>query len=209
MYEDQYQREKVMREVFYEQQEKENKEVDDKRPALFRKHKAYNSQPDKNIHEEFKDMSSKESSFKDMKKQYNVSEKQNQVDYLNQQVFQAMFNALKDRQIKFYAFLNKEFNILNYKSARCSYYCFEDMSSSVMEASQCVHLCREGIIECKDYAENLQKQADQEIKDCQEKAMDIKKLSDPMMHWISCYEKLIGKFDDMEKELMSEFSNII
>ena len=34
-------------------------------------------------------------------------------------------------------------------------------------------------------------------------------MTDPIMHWISCYEKLILKFDDMELQIKDEFSNFI
>jgi len=34
-------------------------------------------------------------------------------------------------------------------------------------------------------------------------------MTDPVIHWISCYEKLILRFDTMEKEITHEFSNFI
>jgi hypothetical protein len=46
---------------------------------------------------------------------------------MNEQVFEYLYERLKDRQIRFYAFLNKEFNIMNYKSARCSMHCFDSI----------------------------------------------------------------------------------
>jgi hypothetical protein len=36
--------------------------------------------------------------------------------------------AVKTRQLQFYAFLNKQFNVMNYKSARCSMHCFDSTS---------------------------------------------------------------------------------
>lgn len=203
LYEKQYQQEKLMQEVFYQEQSQEQQEVESKRPALFRKTKPGQSKP--NFHQEMKDMSPTSENLKN----HLVSKEGNQVEFINQNAFRAMFIALKERQIRFYAFLNKEFNILNYKAARCSYYCFDDLSSTVAEASKWVHLCREGLLESKSYAEQLQNQADQEIKECQQKSESLDIKTDPTMHWIAWYEKLILKFDDMEKELASEFSNII
>jgi len=55
----------------------------------------------------------------------------------------------------------------------------------------------------------LQRAAEKEVETCQEEAKDIKKMTDPVMHWISCYEKLILKFDDMEKAIHSEFKYFI
>ena len=47
------------------------------------------------------------------------------VDHMNEQIFNYLYERMKERQIRFYAFLNKEFNIMNYKSARCSMHCFD------------------------------------------------------------------------------------
>jgi len=44
---------------------------------------------------------------------------------MNEQIFEYLYERMKDRQLRFFAFLNKEFNILNYKSARCSMHCFD------------------------------------------------------------------------------------
>ena len=116
---------------------------------------------------------------------------------------------MKERQIKFYAFLNKEFNVMNFKSARCSMHCFDSIERSVPEVNDCLKLCREGISGCKEYAYKLQKTAEKEVETCQKEAKEMKKLTDPIFHWISCYEKLILKFDSMENEIQHEFSNFI
>ena len=75
---------------------------------------------------------------------------------MSDEVFGYMYRRLKERQIKFYAFLNKEFNVLNYKSAKCSYHCFDDLDQSVMQANECLALCREGIVGCRDFASRVQ-----------------------------------------------------
>ena len=45
---------------------------------------------------------------------------------MNDKVFNLLYQNMQNRQINFYAFLNKEFNVMNYKSARCSLHCFDN-----------------------------------------------------------------------------------
>ena len=45
---------------------------------------------------------------------------------MTDKMFESLERRLKFRQVNFYAFMNKEFNIMNYKSARCSMHCFDD-----------------------------------------------------------------------------------
>jgi hypothetical protein len=66
------------------------------------------------------------------------------VQHMNEQVFEYLYQRLKERQIRFYAFLNKEFNIMNYKSARCSMHCFQE-DRPLKQVNSCLSLCREGI----------------------------------------------------------------
>lgn len=119
MFEEHHQRQKAMQEVFYEQMNEEEDELQMKKPALFRKSKPAPVEHVKSVNEEFQNMSSEHKRFEEMKKQFHVSEDKNQVDYMNTEVFKMMYKGLKERQLKFNVFLNKEFNILNYKSARC------------------------------------------------------------------------------------------
>lgn len=210
MYEQQYQREKVLQDVFLEESKQEVSKLDIKKPALFRNKKLH-SNPEKpsTFQEEYSNMAPDSSqSFADLKKQYRVPEGQFS-QHMENEAFNMMFHALKERQLKFYAFLNKEFNILNYKSARCALHCYDDISTSVFDAAQCVQVCRQGVTSCKDFTKQIQDQADSEVKSCHEEASGTKVMSDPIMHWISWYEKLILKFDDMETEILSEFSNFI
>ena len=81
--------------------------------------------------------------------------KKGAVEHMNDQMFQFLYQRMKDRQIGFYAFLNKEFNIMNYKSARCSMHCFED-ERPLRQVNECLSLCREGITGCREYAMKLQ-----------------------------------------------------
>lgn len=74
---------------------------------------------------------------------------------MNEQVFEYLYDRMRDRQIKFYGFLNKEFNIMNYKSARCSMHCFDSTEKNLKEVNGCLQVCRQGISGCKDFAFNL------------------------------------------------------
>lgn len=44
-----------------------------------------------------------------------------------------------------------------------------------------------------------------EVEVCKKNAEDLKVLTDPIIHWVSCYEMLIKKFDVMQKDLKEEF----
>lgn len=131
------------------------------------------------------------------------------VQHMNEQMFQFLYERMKERQIRFYAFLNKEFNIMNFKSARCSMHCFADEARPLKQVNACLALCREGITGCREYAFKLQKQAEVDVEACQKEARNLKNLTDPVTHWIACYEKLILRFDAMEGEITHEFSHFI
>ena len=138
-----------------------------------------------------------------------MPENENVIDDMHKKAFDFLYKRVKDRQINFYAFLNKEFNILNYKSARCSMHCFDDPSVPLREANECLSVCRLGIQGCKDFAMEKQKTAEDDLEGCHQQAQDLSSLTDPVIHWISCYEKLIKKMDVMESEIKTEFSNFI
>ena len=74
---------------------------------------------------------------------------------MNEKVFDYLYERLRDRQIRFYAFLNKEFNIMNFKSARCSLNCFDSIDRPLPQVNDCLKLCREGISGCRDFALKL------------------------------------------------------
>lgn len=91
---------------------------------------------------------------------------------MNEKVFDFLYQRIKDRQVIFYAFLNKEFNILNYKSARCSMHCFDNHEKPLAEVGQCLKICRSGITSCREFAFNQQKEAEDELDACHEQAKD-------------------------------------
>ena len=101
------------------------------------------------------DFDPEQKSQEQLREFFKVSKDKNEVDYMNEQMFEYLYKRMKDRQINFYAFLNKEFNIMNYKSARCSMHCFDSVDRSIINVNECLSLCREGITGCKDFAFKL------------------------------------------------------
>ena len=66
-----------------------------------------------------------------IKDHFRIPSEKTVVEDMTQRSFESLKLRLKDRQINFYAFLNKEFNVMNYKSAKCSMHCYEDQAKSV------------------------------------------------------------------------------
>ena len=137
-------------------------------------------------------------SHDEMREFFRVSKEKNAIENMNEQVFDYLYQRMKETQVTFYAFLNKEFNVMNFKSARCSMHCFDSTDRQVSEVNECLKLCREGIQGCKQYAYKLQKKAEQEVEVCQNDSKSFKTLTDPVFHWVSCYEKLLLKFDNRQ-----------
>lgn len=98
---------------------------------------------------------------------------------------------------------------MNFKSARCSMHCFGNNDTPIVDVNSCLKICRSGIQGCREYAFNQQKKAEEDLDLCHQQAKDQTTLSDPVIHWISCYEKLIKKFDYIEQDIGKEFSNFI
>ena len=128
---------------------------------------------------------------------------------MNEKMLESVKLRLKTRQLEFFAFLNKEFNVMNYKSARCSMHCFDDTKVSMNGTNHCLKVCREGITNCRDFAQALQDKTKAEHELCVKEAPKLEKLTDPVVHWMSCQEKVILKFDTMESSIKNEFSNFI
>lgn len=154
---------------------KRDKELDEKKPAFFQKNAMRGSDdwrqqefenykklqketemdfdPNTKTHEEIRDF-------------FKVSAEKDVLTDMNSKMFDSMFTRLKQRQISHYAFLNKEFNVMNYKSARCSMHCFDSVDRPVAHVNECLKVCRQGIQECREFAFNLQKESEAELKKC-------------------------------------------
>ena len=89
-----------------------------------------------------------EKSEEELRQFFRVEKEKNPVDDMNAKIFEHLHLRLRDRQVSFFAFLNKEFNIMNFISARCSMHCFDDPSKELAEVNNCLQVCRGGIREC-------------------------------------------------------------
>ena len=74
------------------------------------------------------DFNPDEKSYEEIRDFFRVPKDKNVLEDMNSRMFDNMFTRLKERQISHYAFLNKEFNMMNYKSARCSMHCFDSVA---------------------------------------------------------------------------------
>ena len=88
-------------------------------------------------------------------------------------------------------------------------YCFDTPSKPLGEVNVCLKTCRQGITDCRDFAHNLQKEAQQKLSSCITEASDQRNLTDPIVHFISCYEQTIKRYDTIESEIQDEFSNYV
>ena len=79
---------------------------------------------------------------------FKVSKDKNALDDMNEKVLDNLHKRLRTNQIGFYAFLNKEFNIMNFKSSKCSMHCFDSTSRPLREVNNCLSVCRGGIKGC-------------------------------------------------------------
>jgi hypothetical protein len=131
----------------------------------------------------------------------------------DKEAFQDAVNAIKKFEYRFYAFLNKEFNVLNKKMIRCSMICYDDPKLfSVNEAKICAEKCHQNIREAAKFAENLQEKNKNKLMECIEKAREFKDenlADDKVTNFFKCYDNLIEDFNTMEKEIKREFSYYI
>jgi len=82
---------------------------------------------------------------------------------MNDKMLESSMARMKTQSNVFYAFLNKQFNIMNFKSARCSMHCFDSVTRPLDQVSTCLKTCRQGITDCRDFAHNLQKESQQKL----------------------------------------------
>ena len=140
---------------------------------------------------------------------FKISEDKDAVKDMNQKMFESTTMRMKTRANSFYAFLNKQFNIMNFKSARCSMHCFDSTAKPLAQVGGCLQTCRAGIKECRDFAQDLQKEQEQALGKCIGEAADQKNLTDPIVHFVSCYEQTLIRYDKIEGQVLEEFGNYI
>ncbi len=96
-----------------------------------------------------------EKSSEELRQFFRLDQSKNPVEDMSEKIFEHLHERLKDRQVTFYAFLNKEFNMMNFKSARCSMHCFDDASRKLSEVNTCLQVCRQGIKDCQEFAHTV------------------------------------------------------
>ena len=88
-----------------------------------------NFDPSTKTHEELRDF-------------FKITEGAEPVKDMNVKMFESTMQRMKVSQNLFYAFLNKQFNIMNFKSSRCSMHCFDTPTRSLNEVGGCLSTCR-------------------------------------------------------------------
>ena len=153
-----------MNKILQEEQEKKKEYKQSKRPAFFRK----DSEKPKNWKEEeyeaYKklrkedelDFDPAKATPEQLQEKFKVATgDKEQLEVMNQKMIESLTERLKERQLKFFTFLNKEFNILNYKSTNCQMHCFDDTNVPVNDVNECLSVCRVGIGEARKFAQDL------------------------------------------------------
>ena len=144
---EEYEREKAEQTKVMRQLEKIRKQEADERearkPAFFRKDRekkltlkeqqARDYQKVQAATEIDFDVSKK--SHEELRKFFKVPEGKTMDHDMNEKMLESVQIRLKSRQLSFFAFLNKEFNIMNYKSARCSMHCFDNTSLPMFQVN--------------------------------------------------------------------------
>ena len=119
-------------EEFNQQQQQDANQIESKKPAFFQKGVERKSRKEEQYEawKKLKDMTDMnfnpdEKSHEEMREFFKVSGDKHAVEDMHDKMLMKVTERLDLRQLKFYAFLNKEFTIMNYKSARCSKHCFD------------------------------------------------------------------------------------
>ena len=89
-----------------------------------------------------------EKSDDELRSFFKLNSEKKPVEDMTDKVLEHLHERLQDRQIGFYAFLNKQFNLMNFKTARCSMHCFDSTERPLVEVNSCLTVCRQGIKDC-------------------------------------------------------------
>ncbi len=130
---------------FYKDLKEEKDDAEAKKPAFFQKKDESSGKEDPwaKLRQQIKmDFDPAEKSDEELREFFKLSKDKNAIEHMNEQVFDFLFERMKDRQVRFYAFLNKEFNVMNFKSARCSMHCFNSTERNLGEINNCLGVCR-------------------------------------------------------------------
>lgn len=158
--------------------------IESKKPAFFQKdtfekpHRELSwREKEHEAYKKFKEASKmdfdpEKKSYEELKEFFKISGDTSAVNDMTQKMLESTTGRLKTRSNEFLAFLNKQFNIMNFKSARCSMHCFDSTAQPLANVGLCLQTCREGITGCRDFANNLQKESAQKLSQCIKDASD-------------------------------------
>lgn len=133
-------------------------------------------------------------------------------EYSHKEVLKDANETVKKLEYRYYAFLNKEFNILNKKMIKCSMICYDNPNLfTVNEAKMCAEKCHYNIKEAKKFAEKVHEREKEKLTKCLEEAAEFSKNNseDKISSFFTCYKTLAENFKNMENEIKTEFSNYI
>ena len=213
-------RQKAHQEFKMEELERQ-RAIEARKPAFFQKTATQETEKPKNWREEEKEAYYKlqkalEMNFdpaskthEELREFFKLPEGKESVTDMTERMFDSTMGRLKARSNTFYAFLNKQFNIMNFKSARCSMHCFDSPAVPLSQVQTCLQTCRQGITECRDLDHNLQKGQQEKLSACIASADEQKHMKDPVTFFLSCYEKTTLAYDDLEAQIEEEFSNYV
>ena len=94
-------------------------------------------------------------SHEEMREFFKVSDTKDMVTDMHEKMLKKVTERIEARSLRFYAFLNKEFNVMNYKNARCSKHCFDNVNKPLADVNLCLNICKQGIRDCSTFANNL------------------------------------------------------
>ena len=134
------------------------------------------------------------------------------IEHSNNQLLKDVMETVKKLEYKYYAFLNKEFNILNMKMIKCSIVCYDKPNLfTVNQAKICAEKCHKNIKEAQKFTDNLNQKIQNKLTDCVENARKFENdnSDDKISNFFKCYQSLPEDFVILEKEIKEEFSNYI
>ena len=84
------------------------------------------------------DFDSDKASHEKLREFFKISKEKDALTNMNEKMFETTTARMKVRANTFYAFLNKQFNIMNFKSARCSMHCFDSVNKPLDQVGGCL-----------------------------------------------------------------------
>jgi hypothetical protein len=97
--------------------------------------KAYDEIFDESEHGKFLNIEVNNSSIDELYEKFKIKKGESDFDRvkdLDMKSFESIYKDVKQAEVKLYAFLNKEFNILNKKYLQCCFNCYGENSVTIM-----------------------------------------------------------------------------